>query len=261
MITENLRRVAGKSKAKWSSKDGAITLLRGDCCELLPLLAGSLIDCVVTDPPYGCTDNAWDRAPDLDPWWSMVRAATKPEAVSAVFCQQPFTTSLICSNRRHWRYELVWHKPRPTGFLNAKLRPLRCHEHIQVFSAKPTAATYNPQMGKGKPYRNCRRTASSNYGRMKPSTVSESHGTRYPRSVLMDFPNSAQKGGHPTQKPLSLIEWLVRTYSNAGDVVLDPYMGSGTTAEACLRSGRRFIGIEQEERYFTMAIARLTQAA
>lgn len=214
------------------------------------------VDAIITDPPYGVTDNAWDEAPELTTWWSEVHRILPPHGVAAVFCQQPFTTELINSNRRAWRYELVWHKPRPTGHLNAKLKPLRAHEHIQLFCRRPAESVYNPQMGVGKPYRTKRHAASSNYRAQTKETLTINKGQRYPRSVL-EFTNPLHKGGHPTQKPLALIEWLVLTYTRPGQLVCDPYFGSGTTAEACAKHGRRFIGFERETRYFDMAAKRL----
>lgn len=253
--------VHANNKSKiWISADGNITLACGDCLTLLAELAASCIDAFVTDPPYGVTDNPWDKKPPLAAWWEQVHRVLKLSGVAAVFCQQPFTTDVINSARKAWRYELVWHKPRPTGFLNAKSKPLRCHEHVQVFCRQPSKATYNPQMGVGKPYRMKRRAATSNYGRLRDATtVTESDGRRYPRSVL-EFPNPLHKGGHPTQKPLALIEWLVLTYTQPGELVCDPYFGSGTTAEACVKHGRRFVGFEQDPRYFEMAAKRLEAA-
>lgn len=254
-VAANVGRAKRKSNT-WIHPSASCALHQGDCLALLPSLGSATVDAVITDPPYGVTDNAWDRAPPLVEWWQQIRRVMTTPAVAAVFCQQPFTTNLIVSNRHEWRYELVWHKPRPTGFLQSKLRPLRCHEHVQIFCRRPMQATYNPQMGTGKPYRMKRRTPSTNYRARCAETVTESSGQRYPRSVLQ-FTNPLHKGGHPTQKPLALLEWLVLTYTRPGDLVCDPYFGSGTTAAACLKHGRRFVGFERDERYFEMAVQRL----
>lgn len=252
----NLVRRSTKSNRVWRSADGSIELHLGDCLDVLPDVGDETVGAVITDPPYGATDNTWDKVIDLPAWWTQVRRVTPRQANVAVFCQQPFTTTLITSNRAEWRYELVWHKSRPTGFLNAKRLPLRCHECVQLFCRRPSEATYNPQMGIGKPYRAHKRAPSTNYRARLVDVVTENDGTRYPRSVL-EFKNPTHRGGHPTQKPLALLEWLVLTYSRPGDLVCDPFFGSGTTAVACARHGRRFVGVERDVRYFEMAVHRL----
>jgi site-specific DNA-methyltransferase (adenine-specific) len=186
----------------------------------------------------------------------------KPAGVVAMFSQQPFTTELIASNRKQWRYELIWHKPRPTGFLWVRRFPLRCHEHIQVFAPQLCRSTYNPQFTRGKPYElKTGGRQSSNWGKFNPMPVRRSDGRRYPRSVI-EFANSNNFDGghrHPTQKPEDLMRWLVRTFSNAGDVILDCFMGSGTTGAAAIAEGRRFVGIEKNRRFFSIASKRINQ--
>jgi site-specific DNA-methyltransferase (adenine-specific) len=236
-----------------------VKLHRADCMAVLASLPSQSIDLVAVDPPYGVTDNPWDSAPPLAAWWEQIERVIRPAAVVAVFCQQPFTTDLITSHRKAWRYELVWHKPRPTGFLWARRIPLRAHEHVQIFTRRLCQSTYNPQMTQGKPYRNRSSPSrlSTNWGEFVP-IASSSDGRRYPRSVL-SFANVCG-GKHPTQKPLELMEWIVKTYSNAGDCVLDCYMGSGTTGVACVMHGRSFVGVERSPVYFRTAEARIQEA-
>ena len=220
-----------------------ITLLHGDCLELMTELPDHCCDAIITDPPYGCTRNKWDSLMDLCRLWEHYGRIIKPQGVVILFAQGMFTAQLMLSNLDWWRYNLVWQKTQPTGFLNAHRMPLRSHEDICVFYQH--LPTYHQIMTSGKrkvsssySKRNCRKT--TNYG---------SHGLtgydsdqRYPTSVLR-FPKDVQHSAlHPTQKPVALLDWLVRTYTNESDVVLDLFMGSGTTGVACAISHRRFIG-------------------
>ena len=239
------------------------TLHHDNCFKQMQQLKDDSIDALITDPPYGLTNLRWDTKIDWPRFWNQAHRVCKQEAVIVLFSQQPFTTDLIASNRRAFRYELIWHKSNAVGWLSAKHRPLRAHENILVFVRRFQGSTYNPQKEMGfKPYRTWNSGASPHYSRQTggASHTSQSRdGTRFPRSVLT-FSNSNRPSLHPTQKPLESLLWLVRTYSNEGDVVFDPFMGSGTTGLACLHTGRGFIGIEREERYFQAAQERLCTA-
>jgi len=213
------------------------------------------IDLILTDPPYGVTACAWDKAPDLTKMWTEFNRVIKPTGAIVLTATQPFATDVINANRRRFRYDLVWVKNMAVGFLNAKRMPLRQHEHILVFYGK--LPTYNPQMTPGKPYH---RKA----GKVYPSTiyraVSKVEGAsdqRYPTSVLPFSRDSGRGLKHPTQKPLALFQWLIKTYSNVGETVLDPFMGSGTTAVAAHVEGRHFLGFETDLNYHRMALERL----
>jgi site-specific DNA-methyltransferase (adenine-specific) len=224
---------------------------------LMRTLPAASVDAVIVDPPYGTTDLAWDVAPPLAEWWAEINRITKERAIVAVFSAQPFTSEVIAANRRHYRYELIWSKTKAVGFLDANRRPLRAHENILIFARRFMGSIYNPQKTPGKPYR-------SKHGGGRASRHYRSHqkietintGDRHPKSVLQF---AHDRGGiHPTQKPVALIEWLVKSYTNPGDVVFDGYMGSGTTGEACMRQGRRFIGVELDRGYFNHARRRIT---
>jgi site-specific DNA-methyltransferase (adenine-specific) len=235
------------------------TLHHADCFKQMQQLEDDSIDALITDPPYGLTNLRWDTKIDWPLFWNEAHRVCKQEAVIVLFSQQPFTTDLIASNRRAFRYELIWHKSNAVGWLSAKHRPLRAHENILVFAPRFQNSTYNPQKEMGfKPYRTTSRGIALHYGKRRQAgtTAVSLSGERFPRSVLR-FSNSNRPSLHPTQKPLELLLWLVRTYSKAGDVVLDPFMGSGTTGCACLQTGRGFIGIEREEEYFQAAEMRL----
>lgn len=228
---------------------------RGDCLELLATLGGESVDAVITDLPYGTTDLAWDQRLDLATWWREITRVTKPTAIICTFSAYPLTLDLIASNRPAFRYELVWEKVRPVGFLDANRRPLRAHEQILVFARKMKGATYNPQKTPGKPYRSKGSHVGTLVYRHHGRVASENHGDRHPRSVLKF--GRDRDAFHPTQKPLALVEWLVRSYTHAGDVVLDPVMGSGTTGVAAIANGRGFIGFERDVKYFARARARI----
>ena len=218
------------------------------------------INLLLTDFPYGTLNkkrNEWDKVIDYDRFWQQVDRICKPNAAIISTAAQPFTSVLISTNYANFKYCLVWEKSKATGYLNAKKQPMRAHEDIVVFYKKQP--TYNPQMTVGKPYdKGTAVRDATQYGKQtKAVHVKNTEGTRYPRSVLY-FKTAEDEGKlHPTQKPIALYEYLIKTYSNEGDVVLDPCMGSGTTGIACLNTGREFIGIERDEEYYKTAEERL----
>ena len=233
----------------------SIDLRHGDSFELLPGIADGSIDAVVTDPPYGSTDCAWDHKINLAEFWRQMWRVLKPAAVVVSFAAQPFATDMILSARKQFRYELIWFKARKVGFLNANRQPLRQHELVLIFGRLPKQSTYHPQLVAGKPYKTMPSTDTSVYRK----TRKQAHinlGTRHPTSVLQlnDF------GGpriHPTQKPEDLCRWIVRSYSNPGDLILDPFTGSGSTPAACHAEGRRFVGFERDRAIYERACKRL----
>lgn len=237
----------------WDS--GGITLFHGDAKEILPTLSDQTIDACITDPPYGVTAARFDQPLPLDWLWPQLNRLLRDDAPIVLFSQQPFTSDLVSSNRKQFRCEWIWNKHLVTGNLNANVRPMRKHENVVVFSRRK--AKYRPQMSPGKPYRSkARQKTSENYRTWNPLDV-ENPGTRFPTSIIDGIPRKVIPGGHPQQKPLEIMIYLIKTYSDPGDVILDFTCGSGTTLEAAARMGRRAIGIEREERFVEMAIGRL----
>ena len=245
-------------------------LMQGDCIELMKDIPSSSIDLVLTDPPYGTTQIEWDKPLDWDEIWKEIKRITKPNAAIILFSSQPFTTDLIQSNRKMFRYEIIWEKTLPSGFLNAKRMPLRTHENILVFYKK--LPTYNPQKTKaersdvGRERRNSGRANQYNEFRNDDWRWVED-GTRYPTDVIKCsnwngalFGKTDKATKHPTQKPVALIEYLIRTYTNEGETVLDFTMGSGSTGVACINTNRSFIGIELDAGYFKIAEKRIADA-
>lgn len=233
-------------------------MYRGDCIDVMASLPDCSIDLVLSDVPYGQTQNAWDVPIPFEPMWDQLRRIAKPNAAIILMAAQPFAAKLICSNLADYRYDLIWKKNKPTGFLNAKKQPLRIHEHFQVFYRKPPF--YEPQMTTGHKPGNyaMRRKGSSNYGAQTPTEYGGST-ERYPTSVI-EMPiinNDDPEKKHPTQKPVDLMTWPIRSYSSPGQTVLDFAAGSGTTAVAALRAGRRFIYIEKNPEYFEIAERRI----
>ncbi len=236
---------------------GTIDLRFGDCLDLLPALPDASVDLILCDLPYGTTQNKWDSVIPLTALWKEYQRVSKPSAAVVLTAQAPFTFTLGMSNLSWFRYEWVWEKEAGTGFLNAKKAPLKSHESILVFSGKPPR--YFPQMESGKPYTQRRGRRSANYGKDSiDEIITTNTGERYPKTVLR-FPRDKHKI-HPTQKPVDLFKYLIRTYSGVGEVVLDNCMGSGTAGVAAKELGRSFIGMESDERYFNAASERITVA-
>lgn len=234
-----------------------LTLHHGSYVDILPTLADNSIDALITDPPYASTDFAWDKKIDWPGFWSQVNRVCKPNACMLLFSAQPFTTDLINSNRANFRYEQIWVKPQGTNFLNANRRPLTAHENILLFAQKRLGATYNPQKTAGKPYkaRNANKLCG-HYGKWTADFVDNPTGLRHPKTWhLVNY--DKKRGYHPTQKPQEIMRYLVQSYTNPGDVVLDTFMGSASTGVACKETGRRFLGIEKDETYYATARVRL----
>ena len=235
------------------------TIKQGDCLELMKEIPDGSVDMILTDLPYGITDCAFDVRIPFEPMWEQFKRVTKRNAAIALFSQMPFGAELIMSNRKMFRYEWIWRKPMPTGFLNAKKMPLRCHENILVFYQQ--LPTYNPQFTKGKPFNKRQKAYTArNYAHGEYQGGINETGDRYPcDEFIFKNGNNAQME-HPTQKPVDLLEYLIKTYTNEGETVLDATMGSGSTGVACMNTGRRFIGYEKEENFFEIAQRRIDEA-
>lgn len=230
-----------------------IKLYNNDCLKILPTLPDRSVDMVLADLPYGTTHNKWDSVIPIDQLWKQYTRLLKVGGVVALFGDEPFSSSLRLSNPKWYRYDWYWIKNRGSGFLNAKKMPLKAVETISIFY--PKLPLYNPQMLKGKPYKAKTGTKSSNWGSYKTGWITDNKGTRYPVNAIR-FDKLA-KTVHPTQKPVDLLEYLIKTYTNEGMTVLDNVMGSGSTGVACKNLNRNFIGIEKDPDYFKLAEERI----
>jgi len=241
-----------------------ITIFNGDCLEIMPTLDPGSIDAIICDPPYGTTACTWDTVIPFAPMWVQIKRMVKPRAAVVLFGSQPFTSALVMSNPKWFKYEWVWDKVNLyTNTLNANRQPLKRHENIVVFADGQT--TYNKQFRTGAKYSRERKNqpvathlgASRSQYKQVPTINMGDHN---PCSVLeIKGDIKAEKGYHPTQKPLDLLRYLILTYTNPGDTVLDFTMGSGTTLVVAKQLGRKAIGIELDERYVNIAIDRLQQ--
>lgn len=235
-----------------------ISLLQGDCLEHMKETPDGSVDMVLTDPPYGTTQCKWDSIIPLEPMWEQLKRIIKPNGAIVMTAQTPFDKVLGCSNLPMLKYEWVWEKPSATGHLNSKKMPLKAHENILIFYKE--LPTYNPQITYGhKPTNNYTKKHDSDgecYGRTK-SVSGGGNTSRYPRSIQVFSSDKQKLRLHPTQKPVALMEYLIKTYTNEGDTVLDFTMGSGTTGVACRNLGRNFIGIELDRDYFNVAFSRI----
>jgi site-specific DNA-methyltransferase (adenine-specific) len=236
------------------------TLYQGDCLEQFLNIPDKSVDLVLTDPPYGTTACKWDSVIPFEPMWKQVWRVLKPNGAAVFTASQPFTSALVMSQIEAFKYDWCWRKSNATGHLNAKKRPLRQHEDILVFSVGAT--TYKPQLFTKPSARSAQKSVKSKgaYGEMEEGVFREiPDELGYPRSVV-DFStafHAREAGLHPTQKPVALMEYLIKTYTNEGDTVLDFTMGSGTTGVAAKNLGRNFIGIERDEKYFQIAQERI----
>ena len=227
----------------------------GDCLELMKDIPDASVDLILCDLPYGTTRNKWDSVIPFPPLWAHYHRVCKPSAAIVLTAGQPFSSALVMSNPDAFKYQWTWVKTKITGVLNAKRMPVRKHEQVLVFSRGQT--TYNAQGLRCKGTVTKQGGNSDNYGERSAAEYVQ-EWTNWPRDVLEVA--SEGKPVHPTQKPVALMEYLIRTYTDEGDTVLDNCMGSGTTGVACVNLGRRFIGIEKDERYFQIAKERIEKA-
>ena len=237
----------------------SIQLLYGDCLELMRDIPDGCVDAIIADLPYGQTQNIWDNPIPFEPLWKHYERIIKDNGAIILFGQGAFAAKVITSNEKLFRYDIVYEKTQPSGHLNANKMPMRCHEQMLVFYKK--LPTYNPQKTAGHPRkistashkRNCKK--SNNYNDYEFTSYDSTE--RYPRSVWKFAKDTQKEKDNETQKPLALMEELVKTYTNEGDLVLDNCMGSGTTGVACYNLNRSFIGMEINIDSYVKADARI----
>jgi len=236
----------------------APVLLHGDCLELMKDIPDSNIDMICCDMPYGATKNKWDSVIDLKALWAQYKIIIKDNGAIVLTAQDKFSAKLMLSNEKLHRYNLIWNKQLVSGFLNANRMPLRVHEDILIFYKK--LPTYNPQKNKGNLNHSkgdMKTDINNNYGKYGKIDNKTLGKMKFPKSIISFQKPHPSKCLHPTQKPVALIEYLIKTYTNEGDTVLDNCMGSGTTGVACKNLNRNFIGIELDNKYFKIACKRI----
>ena len=240
--------------AKAKGNGNLIDLKQGDCLELMKDIPDGSVDMILCDLPYGTTQCKWDSVIPFEPLWEQYNRVIKDNGAIVLFAQEPFATKLRISNFKMYKYDWIWQKPQGTNFLNAKNQPLKNYEILCVFGKKKLI--YNPQMTEGKPYTSGNGNVGEVYGG-RQKVITYNNGVRYPTSIQHFNMVSNTQRLHPTQKPVELLEYLIKTYTNEGDVVLDNCMGSGSTGVACMNTNRRFIGFELDKQYFEVAKERL----
>lgn len=237
---------------------GAGRLMLGDCLERMAEIPSGSVQMILADLPYATTRNAWDSLIPFEPLWAQYWRVAAPNAAIVLTAQMPFTAILGASQIKYLRYEWIWEKTAATGFMTAGVAPLKAHENVLVFYRNQP--TYNPIKTTGHKRITRGRTKTphgDNYGLSDSEAKPYDSTERYPRSVMTIPKDNRLAAVHPTQKPVALFEYLIRTYTQPGDTVLDNCLGSGTTAIAAERSGRRWIGIERDEGYYNAALARI----
>ena len=239
-----------------------IKLLHGDCLELMKDIPDKSIDMILADLPYGTTQNKWDSVIPLDRLWKQYKRIIKDNGAIVLFGQGKFTAEMMLSEPKLHRYNLIWDKVLSSGFLNANRMPLRSHEDIMVFYKR--LPQYNPQKTKGKPNNSKgkpKQNENNNYGHFEfVDNKDELGGMKHPKSILIFEKPHPSISIHPTQKPVELLEYLIKTYTNENELVLDNTMGSGSTGVACINTNRKFIGMELDEEYFEIAEQRIEEA-
>ena len=234
-------------------------IICGDCLEVMKEIPDKSVDMILCDLPYGTTACKWDTIIPFEPLWAQYERIIKDNGAIVLTASQPFTSMLVMSNPKWFKYEWIWDKKLATGYLNAKLMPLKRHENILVFYKRPPV--YNPQFTEGEPYdKGFALSESENWGKQVAVSRKNESGRRYPTSLIVKSNANQRIKVHPTQKPVELFEYLIKTYTLPGEVVLDNCIGSGTTAIACINTGRNFIGIEIEPKYVEIARKRVEQA-
>ena len=234
-----------------------IELIQGDCLEIMPSIPDKSIDMILCDLPYGTTACKWDTIIPFEPLWEQYKRIIKDNGAIVLTASQPFTSALVMSNIKMFKYEWVWDKVKPSTGLHAKIQPLRQHENILVFGNPK----YYPIMEKTKDRIDKPRIANNGeaFGGKEILRQHSNNGLKYPRSLLTISNANQNNRLHPTQKPVALFEYLIKTYTNEGDLVLDNCAGSGTTGVACKNLNRNFIGIEKDENYFKIAEKRINE--
>ena len=234
-------------------------LMFGDCLERMKSIPDGSVDLILTDPPYQTTQNKWDSIIPFEPMWEQLKRIVKPSGACVLFSAQPFTTNLIYSNMKCFKYSMVWKKSKCGSPLTAKYKPLTKHEDINVFSLHKKTLKYYPQMSEGKPYkRKFTENKVNNMGFGIKGVETNNKGTRHPTTIL-DYPQQwrRQDQVHPTQKPVELMEFLIKSFSMENETVLDFTMGSCSTGVACLNTNRKFLGIEMDANYYEIACDRM----
>ncbi len=236
-------------------------LMQGDCLERMDEIPDGSVDMVLCDLPYGMTDNHWDTIIPFEPLWDQYHRIVKLNGAIVLNCMQPFTSALIMSNRKDFRYVWYWDKHSKSGFLQSKNRPLKQIEEVAVFYRKQCLFS-PPRKKRARPVKiPAGKTCSANYGdSYKREGIVTITDTYCASTLITDYPKPVFRKGHPTEKPTGLLEYLIRTYTSAGETVLDNCMGSGSTGVACANINRRFIGIEKDPRWFSVASARIAKA-
>lgn len=244
------------------------TLIFGDCLEVMPHIPDYSVDTIIADPPYGVTFATWDKLIPFDLIWKQINRILKPQGTILIFASQPFTTQIIISNQENFRFCWYWKKEQGTNFLNAHSQPLRAIEEICVFYKNKH--TYNPQMIElDEPYtaplpiKKSDLENTSFASAQRESSAPREYRTythKHPTNILTFGRDKGKRAAIPTQKPVGLIEYLIRTHSNEGEVILDPTMGSGTCGVACRNTNRKFIGIEKNQKHYDIAVRRVSDA-
>ena len=232
-------------------------LFNADCFSIFPLIEDKSIDMILCDLPYGTTACKWDTILPFDLLWEQYKRIIKDNGAIVLTASQPFTSALVMSNPKMFKYELIWQKPSPSNFAFANKGIMKFHENILIFYKKPP--TFNPQKSIGSPNHQTKigeRKRANETGLNNKVLVINTNTLKNPKSVIKI---NREMGLHPTQKPVALMEYLIKTYTNEGETVLDNCMGSGTTGVACLKTNRQFIGIEKEEEYYNIAVKRIVE--